>query len=186
MKLTKNEKKVLKLLLENGKVSDSSIAAKLKISSQAVGKIRRKLEKNVISSYTVKLDYSKLGIRIFAISLSKVTQKGLDKGELWIGEVLRKIDNVIQVYRLPNSNYTHIILYGFKDIGELDEFFHSDKNRQAVHKYIENKELFTFSNGSLMKDDPSSLFCKMIDEIGSPSKKNEIKEIESFKRRLEG
>jgi len=184
MKLTKNEKKVLRLLLDNGKVSDSAIASKLKISSQAVGKIRKKLEKSIIKSYTVKLNYAKLGIQIFAISLSKITYEGMEKGELEVEEVLKKTDNMIQIYRLPNSNYTHIIMYGFRDIEELDDFFHSQKTRKRVHKYIENKELFTFSHNSLMKNDPSSLFKKMIDEIETPSKRNKINEIESFKKRL--
>jgi DNA-binding Lrp family transcriptional regulator len=68
MKLTKNEKTVLKLLLDNAKISDSAIAAKLKISSQAVGKIRRKLEKTVIDSYTVNLNYKSVCYFAFKIN----------------------------------------------------------------------------------------------------------------------
>ena len=70
MMLSNNEKKVLKLLLKNPKISDSTMALKLKISSRAVGKIRRKLEKTVIDSYTLNLNYSKLGIHTFAIALA--------------------------------------------------------------------------------------------------------------------
>jgi len=44
MWLTKNEKEVLKLLLSNGKLSDTSIAEKLDISTQATGRIRKRLE----------------------------------------------------------------------------------------------------------------------------------------------
>jgi len=84
MKLTKNEKKALKLLLDNSRISDSEIASKLNISSQAVGKIRRKLESSIINSYSLNLNYSKLGIQTFAIAVAKLTKDGLDKGELEI------------------------------------------------------------------------------------------------------
>ena len=128
MKLTKNEKKVLNLLLDNARITDSAIAIKLKISSQAVGKIRKKLESTVINSYSTNLSYAKIGIHALAISLSKLTPAGLDKGELQVEKTLLETSNIIQVQRLPNSSCTHIILYGFKDLEELDQFFHSKKN----------------------------------------------------------
>jgi DNA-binding Lrp family transcriptional regulator len=184
MKLTKNEKKVLKILLENAKITDSLIAEKLKISSQAVGKIRKKLENSVIDSYTINLNYSKLGIKAFAISLSKLTYEGLDFGELEIEKKLLSISNVIQVCRLPNSYATHVILYGFEDLSTLDEFFHSKKNNQELFKYLENKDLFTFSHNSLIKNDPSQLFKIAIDASSSP-KFMTIPELEKFKQRLE-
>ena len=43
MWLTKHEKEVLKLLLDDGKISDTSMAEKLNISTQAVGRIRKRL-----------------------------------------------------------------------------------------------------------------------------------------------
>ena len=42
--LTKNEKQTLKMLLDNGRISDVEMASKLKITTQAVGKIRKGLE----------------------------------------------------------------------------------------------------------------------------------------------
>ena len=82
MELTKNEKKVLKLLIDNSRISDSDMATKLGISSQAVGKIRRKLESTVIDSYTINLNYPKMGITIFAVAIAKINREGLDKGQL--------------------------------------------------------------------------------------------------------
>lgn len=183
MRLTKNEKKVLNLLLNNAKITDSFIADKLKISSQAVGKIRKKLDSTIIDSYTINLNYAKIGIRAFAISLSKITPAGLDKGELQVEKILMGVSNIIQAHRLPNSSCTHIILYGFRDLDELDQFFHSKKNMQNLFKYVENKEVFTFSHNSLIKNDPSSLFREIVEEMGSP-KKNGIPELEKFKMGL--
>jgi len=166
MKLTKNEKRTLKLLLDNSRITDSEIASKLNISSQAVGKIRKKLESSIIESYTLKLDYSKLGIEIFAIAIAKVTKEGVDKGELEIEQSLLKNPHIIDVYRLPKSGSTHIILYGFQNMNELDDFFHSPKVKNELHKFIETQELFTFSHNSLIKKSPTQLFHKMIDRLG--------------------
>jgi len=184
MRLTKNEKKALKLMLENAKISDSAIANKLHISSQAVGKIRRKLESTVIESYTLNLNYSRLGINAFAIALAKLTEEGLDKGELDVEDILLKTPHIVQIFRLPHGSYTHAIIYGFRDVEELDDFFHSPKQKQELHNYIENKELFTFSHHSLVKNSPILLFHKIIDELGISSPRGGFKEIENFKMRL--
>ena len=137
----------------------------MKISSQAVGKIRKKLESSVIDFYTVNLNYAKIGIHAFAISLSKLTPTGLDKGELQVEKILLEVPNIIQVHRLPNSSCTHIILYGFRDLEDLDSFFHSRKNSQNLFRYVENKEIFTFSHNSLIKNDPSILFKELIEKL---------------------
>lgn len=166
MKLTKNEKRMLKLLLEDAKISDSAIAKRLKISNQAVGKIRRKLEGSIIESYTVNLNYSRLGINAFAIALAKITDIGLAKGEEKVEGALLSTPHVIQILRLPHGSYTHALVYGFRDIAELDEFFHSPEQKRILHNYIENKELFTFSHNSFVKNSPNLLFHKIIDELG--------------------
>lgn len=184
MRLTRNEKRALKLLLENAKTSDSAIAAKLNISSQAVGKIRRKLEKTVIGSYSLNLDYAKLGIQTFAVAIAKLTPEGLDKGELEVEQKLLKDPHVTQVYRLPTGNATHLIFYGFTDLNELDKFFHSSEKKKELHTFIENKELFTFSHHSLIKNNPIDLFCKVIDSLGTSDMPNGFDEIENFKRRI--
>jgi DNA-binding Lrp family transcriptional regulator len=184
LKLTKNEKKALKLLLENGKISDSSIAEKLKISSQAVGKIRKKLELTLIDSYTINLNYSKLGIKTFCISLSKITSEGKDIGELELEEKLINNPHIVEIFRLPTGNYTHLILYGFTDTDEMDNFFHSKKIIDSHYKYIENRELFTFSNHSLIKNNPKQLFEKIIETMDSNENTTKIDSLENFKKRL--
>jgi len=184
MKLTNNEKKVLKLLLENAKISDSIIAKKLKISSQAVGKIRKKLERTIIENYTLSLNYSKLGIKTFAIALAKLTPEGLDKGELEIEKKLLENPQIIQVFRLPTGRFTHALIYGFCDVDELDDFFHSSQKKKNLHNFIENKEFFTFSHNSLIKNNPVQLFNQIIDNHGALNPKIEFRELENFKKRL--
>ncbi len=165
MKLNENEKKTLKLLIENARMPDSKIASILNISSQAVGKIRRKLEEKLIDSYTLNLDYSKLGINTFAIAIAKLTKEGMNKGEIEVEKNLMNIPHIISIYRIPKGSLSHIILYGFKDMNELDEFFHSPETKRRLHDLIETQELFTFSHSSLIKNDPAKLFHKVIDEL---------------------
>lgn len=184
MKLTKNEKQTLKLLLGNSKINDSEIASRLNISSQAVGKIRRKLESTLIDSYTVKLNFAKLGIQAFAVAIAKLTKGGLDKGVLEVEQKLLNNPHLINVYRVPKGSSTHILVYGFKDLNELDEFFHSTKAKEELHKYIETQDLFTFSHNSLIKNDPLLLFHKVIDSIGTKASEIKFNELELFKKKL--
>jgi len=184
VKLTKNEKKVLKLLLDNSRISDSTIATKLKISSQAVGKIRKKLEKSLITKYTLDINFSKLGVQTFAIALAKITEKGLDKGQLEVEEKLLSNPHLISVYRIPKGNVTHVLICGFKDLTDLDEFFHSPKIKQDLHKYIEINDMFTFSHHSLMKNNPNQLLHKIIDSLDKSKADLKFSEIEQFKKQL--
>ncbi|MBW2974133.1 Lrp/AsnC family transcriptional regulator [Candidatus Woesearchaeota archaeon] len=184
MKLTRNEKKTLKLLLDNSRISDREIASKLNISSVAVGKIRRKLESQIIESYTLNLNYAKLGIRTFAIAVAKLTKEGLDKGELEVEQKLLRNPHIINVYRIPKGSSTHIILYGFEDMTELDDFFHSLRLKEELHKFIETQELFTFSHNSLIKNSPIQLFHKVVDHLRTRPKGIKFNELENFKKRL--
>jgi DNA-binding Lrp family transcriptional regulator len=72
-KLQKNECHVLKHLVANARASDSSMAEKMGISTQAVGKIRRKLEEQrVILGYNVQLNPHYIGLEIFSYVLLSV------------------------------------------------------------------------------------------------------------------
>lgn len=163
MHLTRNEKRVLKLLLENAKISDSTLASILKISSQAIGKIRRKLERTVIDSYTLNLNYEKVGVHTFAIGLAQITSDGHEHNPIEIEQKLLNETHILQVHRIPSGKTNYIILYGFRDVNEMDHFFHSERKKKELHAFIENHELHTFSHSSILKNNPIRLFHKMID-----------------------
>ena len=185
MELNKNEKAVLKLLLKDAKISDSAIASQIKISSQAVGKIRKKLEKAIIKSYTLNVDFAKLGLQTFVISLAKLTSEGMDEGEIEIERKLLEDPYIIGVYRLPSGSSTHIIRYGFRDISEMENYFHFLFKKAELHKFIENQQLFTFSHNSLIKDDSIPLIFKIIDKDESELLRQPgFLQIDNFKKRL--
>ena len=174
----------MKILLKNSRTTDSSIAKELGISSQAVGKIRRKLEENVINSYGIGLNYYKMGISIFAISIAKLTKEGMDTGELEVENELLENPHIISVYRIPKGSSTHIIMYGFQSMNELDDFFHSFEMKRKLHSLIETQEIFTFSHNSLIKNDPIQLFNKVINSHENGIGDIKFDEIEKFKKRL--
>ncbi|MBW2988722.1 winged helix-turn-helix transcriptional regulator [Candidatus Woesearchaeota archaeon] len=156
LNLTKNEKFVLSSLIDDGRATDSSIAKKLKISVQAVRKIRKKLEsKKVIKRYSPIIDYEKMGIRAFAIVQLKLTEKGL-KSRL----DLFKSPNIIGSFSLPGTTITNIFIAGFSSLETLDTYFAAIRKKYAG--LVEIQKMDIFSNIGLMKNSPSELIKEKI------------------------
>lgn len=166
MKLTRNEKRVLKFLIENGRVSDADMARKLGITAQAVGKIRRNLEtEGVIKGYSTTVGYEKLGINVIAIVLFKFTQESRRTilTEKDINERVRG-PHIINFYRLPEGDVTHIVTYGFRNLEELDHYFHILQTERGHISEI--KKLYILSVKSMKKNSDRELLIKVIDEAG--------------------
>lgn len=166
MWLTKNEKKVLKLLIDNAKLSDTSIAKKLNISSQAIGRIRKKLEEEIIKGYTLDLDLSKLGINSFFICKVKLTSEGKDLGKKEIERKLLENKNIITLFNLIGDDSSYILIGGFKDIDELDSFF-SGREMEKLHILINCTELKPLNYKNILKNNFKDLCNKAIDELGT-------------------
>jgi len=150
----------LKLLLKNGRISDVEIGEKLKITSQAVSKIRRKLKDiGIIKDYCVELDPSSLGITTFALVM-------LDISPIGIVEEINKLmsGNLIGFYKICKSDITHIALFAFKNLDELDEYFNSLHFEHS--EYVKIKHLYVFPINGLLKNSPSQLFCSILNEFG--------------------
>ncbi len=88
MTLNKKDQRILELLKENSKLTTSQISKKTAIPITTVHNHIKKLEKNgIISGYTIKLNYKKLGISILAyilitIDYSKSNQKTTNQKDL--------------------------------------------------------------------------------------------------------
>ena len=164
MKLSHNEKEVLKLLIDNGRVTDTEISKKLGITAQGVGKIRKKLEdKGIIKGYLVRLDYSMLGIGVFAIGIFKFVSGRWGRVEEYDIKERIKGEHIIATYRVPEGDVTHIVVYGFRTLEELDDYF---QNLQTQRREVsELKKLYIFSEKSLIKDSAEKLLLKVIDEM---------------------
>jgi len=172
MWLTKNEKKVLKLLIENSKLSDTSIANRLGISSQAIGRIRKKLEEEIIKKYTLELDFQKLGINLFTICKANLTQKGLEVGKKEVEKKFSEHKNIVSCFKLIGDMDSFLIILGLKNIDELDQFFH-DREMKEFHELVRFTDLKPVNSKNILKHNFNSLYEKTIDEIGIKNKKNE-------------
>lgn len=189
MKLTRNEKLTLKFLIKNGRIPDADVARRLKITTQAVGKIRKKLElAGIIKSYGAVIDYGMLGINTFALAVLKLTMKCWEElGEIGIEKQILNSPHLIHIYRIPEGSATHIGLYAFRDLEEMDRYFHIMQTSPSYNKYIEFQKTYIFSNHSLIKESPTQLLNKVLDEIGKEKSNGEslpFAEIEKFKEKL--
>ena len=165
MKLTRNDRRVLKFLIENGRIPDADIARGLNITPQAVGKIRRKLESNgIIKGYSTIVDYKKLGINVLAIALFKFrpeSRKTLRERDI---DERVKGPHIIDFYRVPEGDVTHIVTYGFRSLEELDHYFHILQTERGHISEI--KKLYILSAKSMRKNSDKELIIRVIDEMG--------------------
>ncbi|OYT27353.1 MAG: hypothetical protein B6U97_01905 [Candidatus Altiarchaeales archaeon ex4484_96] len=166
MKLTRNDRRVLGFLIENGRSSDAEISRELNITPQAVGKIRKKLEEEkIIKGYNTEVDYKRLGINVLAIALFKFTPESR-KTLLTEQDINERIKgpNIIRFYRIPEGDVTHIVTYGFRSLEELDNYFHILQTERGHISEI--KKLFILSAKSQRKNTDKELIIKVLKETG--------------------
>jgi Lrp/AsnC family transcriptional regulator, leucine-responsive regulatory protein len=164
MKFTKNEKAVLKLLLDNGRISDVEMAGKMNISTQAVGKIRRKLEdSHLIEGYSCHLNYEKLGLNHFALVSLKIKDKfWTDMGETKAMDHIKNSPSAIMSCMPSSSSTSWVVLRAFKDAKEMDRYFHLANVRH--HQYFETIKTEHFSPLNLLNNNPKELFKIILDD----------------------
>lgn len=173
MRLTQNEKRILKILLENSKISDTIIANNLNITSQAVGRIRKKLEKEVINSYTLHLNFFKIGVGVFFIGKMRLTSEGIEFGKCKVEEKLIKNPYFFAIYEVLGENFSYIFAAAFKEINELHDFFNSKKNHNDFLKYVQIIDTFSIPIKGALKHDINPLLKQIINEKETKGNKKE-------------
>jgi DNA-binding Lrp family transcriptional regulator len=150
-KLTGNEQKVLKKIIEQAKIPDLEIAHKMGLSQQAIFKIRHKLEKlGIIKGYMPIIDYKKIGIESFVVLGVRFTQFIWSKySEEEICEKILKIPQVIVAYRIPESRISHLLVMGFKNLDDKDRYLM--KLQSKYSKEIEIVQVYPFSVDRIIK-----------------------------------
>ena len=150
-KLTKNEKTVLKKIIEQAKIPDLEIAQKMGLSQQAIFKIRHKLEDlGVIKGYMPIIDFKKIGIETLVVIGIKLTSYVWEKfSEEQISERLQKIPQVMVAYRIPESRISHLLVMGFKDTSHKDRYLMRLQNKYS--KEVEIVHVYSFSVDRIIK-----------------------------------
>ncbi len=172
MWLTKNEKKVLKLLIDNAKLSDTSIANQLKISSQAVGQIRRKLEEEIIEKYTVELDLKKLGLNLGVIGKLQINSK-CERPKSEIEKCMIEEPHSFEISRSTEGESRYSFCSFFKNIHELEAI----KIKQDLEKCklcegcVKIQEISHIPIENILKHGPSTIFKKCVEDIGLKDEK---------------
>ena len=171
MWLTKNEKKVLKLLVDNAKLSDTSIAHKLNISSQAIGKIRKKLEEEIIKKYTVELDLEKLGLNLFIIGKASITNEGNGEVEK-VEQRLKAVPQNIGIFKLFRGNHEYIFISLYRDLNDLKDFLDNEHKTQKIAQFIKIDEIHEIPVKNTLKHSCTGVLNDAIDKLGT--KKNKL------------
>ena len=163
MNLTKHEKQVLKLLMNNARMSDTEMADILKISSVAIGKIRKKLEDiGIIDKYMCLLNHKKMGFEIFAIIMLRHTKKfweELDR-DVFVNSIQKNFPEAIFVCFVQSADVSAVVLQAFRNIEEMDNYFESV--RKTFGDYVKIVDIYTFSSHNLLKLDCTSLFSLIL------------------------
>lgn len=164
MKLTRNEKHALTQITINPHIASRELAVQMGISVQAVGKIKKSLkQKGLIDRYETVLNYPKMGITFFVLTLVKIMPRAFRSHKKDIHAILSH-PNIITLINVPQTNITNIVLFGFRDVSEYSNFFSIIQSK--LPGFIEIKESYVFSSENLVKNSAKDLFLSLIPYLG--------------------
>jgi DNA-binding Lrp family transcriptional regulator len=163
-RLTENDKIVLKKILDSKRIPDSDIARTMKLSPQAVFKIRNKLEDcGIIKGYMPIIDFRKIGINVMIILIVRLTSK------VWknftddqISERIARTPYVIEAYRVADEQASHVMVLGFRDTDQKEKYVAQIQTKFADEVQI--KAIYTFSVEKIISQDPLGLLHEIIDK----------------------
>jgi len=163
-KLTENDKKVLKKIINSKKIADSDIAKTMNLSPQAIFKIRTKLEDcGIIKGYMPIIDFKKIGINVMIILIIRLTSKVWKKfSDNQISERISKTPNIIESYRVADEQASHVLIIGFRDNYQKEQYIAQIQTKFADE--IQIKEIYTFSVDKIISQNPLGLLHEIVDK----------------------
>ncbi len=163
-KLTENDKSVLKKMLDSTKISDSDIAKTMKLSPQAIFKIRNKLENvGVIKGYMPIIDFKKIGINVMVVLIIKFTPAVWNKfSDGQVSDRIHKTPYVISAYRVSDEQASHILVLGFRDTEQKERYVSHIQTKFSEE--IQIKSIYTFSVDKIISQSPLGLLHEIIDK----------------------
>ncbi len=157
--LTENEKKFLELLLEKGNISDADIAKKTGMSKSTCSRIRKKMEKTLISEYVPIIELDKIGIEVFLVLMFK--WNSFDKEDL-TKKTFHEFEKDPHVIFLANgqgsAGQSTVMFMGFKSLEQYNEYF--KEFRKKYDKYIKNVNSLILPSKELIKHDFTEIIKK--------------------------
>lgn len=129
--------KILEMLENNAKLSNSQIAKKTTIPITTVhNRIKRMESEGIIKQYTIKLDYEKINKPILAIILIEVNYNTAGKNKISQSEVAKAIKKIgAQTVDIVTGGTDIVIKMRTKSVQELNEFITNKlRNIEGVDK----------------------------------------------------
>ncbi len=83
-----------------------------------------------------------------------------------ISEKIRQIPYVIHAYRILESNSSHILLMGFRDLAQMDR--HIAKIQTRFSREIEIQKIFPFATDKIITESPIGLLYEILDKKEYP------------------
>ena len=163
-KLTENDRRVLKKILNTKKIPDSDIAKSMQLSPQAIFKIREKLENcGIIKGYTPIIDFKKIGINVMTLMVVRLSPKMWDSfSDDQISEKISKAPYVINAYRVADENSSHVLLLAFRDMIQKEKYVSEIQTKFATEITI--NRIYTFSVDKIITHSPLGLLHEIIDK----------------------
>ncbi|MEM1737244.1 MAG: Lrp/AsnC family transcriptional regulator [Nitrososphaerota archaeon] len=125
-----SDQELLKMLMENARMSYVEIARALNVSEAAVRKRVKRLENlGIISRYTIEVDPRKLGYEVVAIIGLDVDPEHL----LSVMDELKKREEAVRLY-LTSGDHMLVAECWFKSSQELSSFIRRLESREGVKR----------------------------------------------------
>ncbi len=163
-RLTKNDIAVLKKILDTRRIPDSYIAKSMKLSPQAIFKIRTKLEDyGIIKDYMPIVDFKKLGINLMTLIIIRISSsmwKSFSDDQ--ISERMSKAPYIIDAYRVSEENASHVILLAFRDTAQKEKYISEIQTKFAEEVQIIG--MYTFSVDKIISHSPLGLLHEIVDK----------------------
>lgn len=163
-KLTENDRKVLKKILDSNSIPDSEIAKSMHLSPQAIFKIRGKLEETgIIKGYVPIIDYKKIGITVMTLIIFRLSPSIWKKNsDEKISEKIRSAPYVVEAYRVADENASHILLLAFRDTTQKEKYIAELQTKFADEIHI--KGVYTFSVDKIISQNQMNVLNEILNK----------------------
>lgn len=113
------DKKIIKIMSENSRISNSEISKQVFLSIPAVGERIKKLEeKHIIEKYTIRTNRNKLGYKLLAIIFVNIDDTEKIKE---FREKITVMEEVIECLHMAGE-YDYLLKILVRDTEELEDF----------------------------------------------------------------
>ena len=160
--LSNNEKKFLISLLEDGAKTDSKISKETGISKATCSRIRKKLNKSLISDYVPIIELDKVGINVFLVltfqwrsfNNEELTKKTFNE--------LERNSSIIFLANGEGSEISTVIFMGFKNLEEYHNYLKEFRKKYGLH--ISNVNSLLLPSKEVIKNDFTEIIKKVLKE----------------------